>query len=35
MNSEIILNEDQRPQENAVMAKYATFPAVKIARLWF
>ena len=32
MNSEIVLNEGQRPQESAA-SKYEAFPAVKIARL--
>lgn len=33
MSSEIILNENQRPQEISASAKYEAFPAVKIARL--
>lgn len=33
MNSEIVLNEGQRPQEFAATSKYEAFPAVKIARL--
>lgn len=33
MNSEIILNEGQRPQETSAALKYEAFPAVKIARL--
>jgi hypothetical protein len=33
MNSEIILNEGQRPQESAATSKYEAFPAIKIARL--
>jgi len=33
MNSEILLNEGQRPQESAATSKYEAFPAVKIARL--
>jgi len=33
MNSEIILNEGQRPQETCATLKYEAFPAVKIARL--
>lgn len=33
MNSEIVLNEGQRPQEPSASAKYEAFPAVKIARL--
>jgi len=33
MNSEIILNENQRPQEIYASARYEAFPAVKIARL--
>lgn len=33
MSSEIILNENQRPQEMYASAKYEAFPAVKIARL--
>jgi GNAT superfamily N-acetyltransferase len=33
MNSEIILNENQRPQEIYASSRYEAFPAVKIARL--
>lgn len=33
MSSEIILNENQRPQEIYASARYEAFPAVKIARL--
>ena len=33
MNSEIVLNEGQRPQESAATSRYEAFPAVKIARL--
>lgn len=33
MNSEIVLNEGQRPQEPSASSKYEAFPAVKIARL--
>lgn len=33
MNSEILLNEGQRPQETSNTSKYEAFPAVKIARL--
>lgn len=33
MNSEIILNEGQRPSETSATSKYEAFPAVKIARL--
>lgn len=33
MNSEIVLNEDQRPQETTATLRYEAFPAVKIARL--
>jgi GNAT superfamily N-acetyltransferase len=33
MNSEIVLDEGQRPQESATASRYETFPAVKIARL--
>lgn len=33
MSSEIILNENQRPQEIYASTRYEAFPAVKIARL--
>ena len=33
MNSEIVLNEGQRPQETSATSRYEAFPAVKIARL--
>jgi len=33
MNSEVVLNEGQRPQESASTSRYEAFPAVKIARL--
>jgi GNAT superfamily N-acetyltransferase len=33
LNSEIILNETQRPQEIYESSRYETFPAIKIARL--
>lgn len=33
MNSEIILNEGQRPQKTSATSRYEAFPAVKIARL--
>ena len=33
MNSEIVLNEGQRPQESSATSRYEAFPAVKIARL--
>lgn len=33
MNSEIVLNEGQRPSEPSASIKYEAFPAVKIARL--
>ncbi|MFO9453188.1 GNAT family N-acetyltransferase [Legionella pneumophila serogroup 1] len=33
MNSEIILNEDQRPKESSATTRYEAYPAVKIARL--
>ena len=33
MNSEIVLNEGQRPQETTATSRYEAFPAVKIARL--
>lgn len=33
MNSEIVLNEGQRPQETTSTSRYEGFPAVKIARL--
>jgi len=33
MNSEIILNKEQRPQEIYASEKYESFPAVKIGRL--
>ncbi|EKD73100.1 MAG: GCN5-related N-acetyltransferase [uncultured bacterium] len=33
MSSEIILNENQRPQEIYASSRYEAFPAVKIARL--
>lgn len=33
MNSEIVLNEGQRPHESAATSRYEAFPAVKIARL--
>lgn len=33
MNSEIVLNEGQRPQETSTTSRYEAFPAVKIARL--
>lgn len=33
MNSEIILNEEDRPSETSVTVRYEAFPAIKIARL--
>ncbi|EKD73103.1 MAG: GCN5-related N-acetyltransferase [uncultured bacterium] len=33
MNSEVVLNEGQRPQETSATSRYEAFPAVKIARL--
>ncbi len=33
MSSEIVLNEDQRPQEISALAKYEAFSAIKIALL--
>ncbi len=33
MNSEVILNEDQKPKNISAIEKYEVFPAVKIARL--